>query len=226
MFDSISVVCWGQSSDLSVPHFPPLELFLFSQSQKIVCLLGSAFSVCRLVPLSELLQKLGLEMVPETESTWPFQLLWALLVGEWDLLVIDWAGTWLHPRTRVLADVFLLAIPTVWFESSWTSVYPLIKSPCRNGWPLLPGCSCVLGKFILLSFCLVRHSLFDEPVHDCKHSACLELEFSKLLWRSAGGRHFRERDLSVWGRTSYRVEYLLQPESLHRAPFMSLFLRL
>lgn len=69
MFDSISVVCWGQSSDLSVPHFPPLELFLFSQSQKIVCLLGSAFSVCRLVPLSELLQKLGLEMVPETEST-------------------------------------------------------------------------------------------------------------------------------------------------------------
>lgn len=104
IFDLILGVCVGASPLISLCLIFPLELFLFSQSQEIVCLLSSAFCVCRFSPLSELLQKLGLEMVPETESTWLFQLLWALLVGEWDLLVIDWAGTWLHPRTLILSE--------------------------------------------------------------------------------------------------------------------------
>lgn len=221
-------MCFGASPVICLCLVFPLGLFLFSESQRIVCLLGSAFSVCRLAPLSELLPKLGLEMVPESQSTWPFQLLWALLIGEWDLQshsVIDWAGTWLRPRSRDLSDVLLLVIPTVWFESAW-NLYPLIKSPCRDFRPLLPGCSCVLGQLILFYFCPARHSLFVDPAHGAKHPSCLELEFSKLQWTSAGRRHFREPELPVWGKTLYRVEHLLKPEILHRAPFMSLFLRL
>lgn len=53
--------------------FPLLELLLLTYSQKLVLLFGSTFSLCSLIPVSEVFLELGLEMAPDIWAFDPFR---------------------------------------------------------------------------------------------------------------------------------------------------------